>query len=961
MDRYIEMGFSENDASLALDRFGDDLHAGCHWLMTRESMGSVPKRLRTSNDNRTYLGSNLMLNGTRYVVDEYDKKHALILIREINGITSRWEHISDGRMDWQSVQHQTDRFVVPTYAWKRKVGTLYFPTTFFSVEACRSGLTKENALEKFCVYNCPHNVSPLWSLRRSVVALVKECFHEPSGKCPRSWYAEDVHEYHIELMSYFYAMCDFYNVSREDFDNLLIQNSMQKICQVFPSDIRSNLMDKLQRWKSPCKYLKKDHHEWRKNCLPLVLFECECIENSVVHFSVYFHDMTFVRPNGYEFGMHNHLQRLFCHLWPNSMLSHAPSNITHASIDSEFLSTILRDSHKKHLTNASPEHFETELMPYQKKCLSWLLKREQIYSTSNWGWSQHRLMDGFAFHTSVFGHLSLSTPNNKIRGGLLAQDVGMGKTIEMLALIATNKAPGPTLVIMPTTMLGPWQNECEKHVPSLSVVKFHGSRRTKDMNVLRRADIVLTTYRVVVNETSQHVPSIASVKWGRIILDESHEMKSIFLSTTKSICRLYAPYKWCVSATPFQNTRSMIALLAFLGVCPFDESIKQGQYSAACNLIRNQTITTKSMLYSCLKNFTFWQKKSHVSLNLPEVIETSVGCTSKFKDIYKHLHEVVTARIALDKTQPNINGRTRILHYTRWLRQACIHPQLNKMCNYGIPCDDAPVQSKIKEIDSFLETLGHDSYDESLRNIIDSWRNGQEKCSICMDAMDRPTLTPCHHMFCFECINSAYHHDHLRKCPLCRVPAGTAPLEELKLAEEFDPEAIVEDDNCYISDVDGKLRKIPRDIRNQIIASKSKSCKKFEYLLGMLERSDEKIILFTQFHGAMKLFIETLKSKNIQYASIEGSMTPNQRTKQIEKFQNDSNTKIFVMTTKTASVGITLTAGSQIVFLEPCLDKSTKKQAIGRAWRIGQTKQVHVTTLYTEGTIDDPNCRQLTI
>ena len=61
---------------------------------------------------------------------------------------------------------------------------------------------------------------------------------------------------------------------------------------------------------------------------------------------------------------------------------------------------------------------------------------------------------------------------------------------------------------------------------------------------------------------------------------------------------------------------------------------------------------------------------------------------------------------------------------------------------------------------------------------------------------------------------------------------------------------------------------------------------------------------------------------------------------------------VFVMTTKTASVGITLTAGSHVVFLEPCNDAHVRKQAIGRVWRIGQKNPITVTTLKTLGTVD---------
>ena len=60
----------------------------------------------------------------------------------------------------------------------------------------------------------------------------------------------------------------------------------------------------------------------------------------------------------------------------------------------------------------------------------------------------------------------------------MAQDVGLGKTVEMLALITTHMASGATLVVVPTTMLNIWLSEAAKYTPSLKVVKFHGNRRT---------------------------------------------------------------------------------------------------------------------------------------------------------------------------------------------------------------------------------------------------------------------------------------------------------------------------------------------------------------------------------------------------------------------------------------------------------------------------------------------------
>lgn len=81
-------------------------------------------------------------------------------------------------------------------------------------------------------------------------------------------------------------------------------------------------------------------------------------------------------------------------------------------------------------------------------------------------------------------------------------------------------------------------------------------------------------------------------------------------------------------------------------------------------------------------------------------------------------------------------------------------------------------------------------------------------------------------------------------------------------------------------------------------------------------------------------------------------MTPSRRAKSIDRFQTSDDVRVFLMTTKTASVGITLTAASHIYFLEPCMDAHVRKQSVGRAWRIGQTKPVTVTTLRTADTFE---------
>lgn len=948
MERYIEMGFTGEQAEAAVTRFSDDLHAGCHWLMTRESMGSIPKRLKTiSNaESRTYIGSIVRFNGQKHTIDHFDESHAIIRLKSEDG-TTNWEHIGDGRIDWIRVLHQKENISIPRPSWKRKIAIIKFDLNYIDDEHMRE-INESNAVQKIIRLGRPTNSVADWDIWKAIVSLSREHIHEPSGTRPRGMFSNDVHAFRMERLSYLHAVADVYNISPDQFNEMLFNEPSAAVLAHFPEIHHANLAKKIDQWKHPQPYMKKAVEKWRKNCLPLVLFHCEFIKDKTAYISVNFHDMTFVRPNRYEPGMHKQFQRLFFHIFIKTM----PSQIFNGPMDTCFLTSILHRAKKKSQVGMeiSPK-FVSQLLPYQNKCVRWLYERETKNSTSAWGWTTHQLKDGFVFYTHVFGHLSLTPPNSTVFGGLLAQDVGMGKTVEALALIVSHVAKGPTLVVAPTTMLPVWIAEAKKHTPSLNVVKFHGARRTKDMNVLKAADIVLTTYKIVVNETSQHVPTIGSVKWGRIILDESHEMKAVTTATTRAICRLYSPYRWCLSATPWPKCpASFVSMLAFLGVTPFDEAPNQGPYSAAQLTIRTQCRFNPTLFHESLSEMTFWQKKRHVRLPLPPVKEQTIVCKNSWPEIYAHLLDVVGARTYADEADNTINARTRILHYTRWLRQAATHPSLNRLSDFGAPSLNQNVHTESTGIETFLQTLGTDRYDQSLRDIIHSWRNGQEKCSICMGAMDRPTLTHCHHMFCFECIQTAYQHDPQRKCPLCRKPGGTHSLEELTLEEQN--EIVEEEAICYVADLQGNTVEMPKDIHDNILKSSNVMGDKFDTIFNMIQRNDEKFIIFTQFHGTWSLLCENMRKKNIKYVSIEGRMTTKQRFDAIQQFQNDPNTRVFAMTTKTASVGITLTAGSHVIFMEPCENAAIKKQAIGRAWRIGQTKNVTVTTLQTEGTID---------
>lgn len=132
----------------------------------------------------------------------------------------------------------------------------------------------------------------------------------------------------------------------------------------------------------------------------------------------------------------------------------------------------------------------------------------------------------------------------KVRGGMLADAMGLGKSLTVTALIATDRSdpvngtqgsdrypgkdpwtPGPTLLVIPPSLLRTWQEELHKYVVpgALSCCSHHGPKRSNNVSIFCANHIVLTTYDVVSAEWRRldtGLKPLYSMDWHRIVLDE---------------------------------------------------------------------------------------------------------------------------------------------------------------------------------------------------------------------------------------------------------------------------------------------------------------------------------------------------------------------------------------------------------------------------------------------------------
>src|SRR6056300_1478003 len=164
------------------------------------------------------------------------------------------------------------------------------------------------------------------------------------------------------------------------------------------------------------------------------------------------------------------------------------------------------------------------------------------------------------------GVLFLLTMENQTsgpKGGFLCDDMGMGKTIQIVATILGNPKPR-TLVVVPKSIITQWAEEIKRFAPNLTINIFDGPERK-----IREADVTIAPYTLLTSKgksTDTRTP-LHMVQWDRVILDEAHEIRNKKSKLFKSVCRLQTQIKWIVTGTPvFNSMEDFVSLCTFLGL-----------------------------------------------------------------------------------------------------------------------------------------------------------------------------------------------------------------------------------------------------------------------------------------------------------------------------------------------------------------------------------------------------------
>lgn len=176
------------------------------------------------------------------------------------------------------------------------------------------------------------------------------------------------------------------------------------------------------------------------------------------------------------------------------------------------------------------------IAPYQREGVGWLLMRE----------------------FSNAGH----------KGGFLCDEMGLGKTVQMISTILGNPDKR-TLVIVPKSIVTQWAEEIDNFAPHLKVLVHDGPNRTTNPNDFLKYHVVISPYSIMVDKGKPRGdPTIMhTITWGRIIIDEGHEIRNAKSKISSSVRNLKSDIKWVVTGTPVYNSiKDFVTLCDFVGI-----------------------------------------------------------------------------------------------------------------------------------------------------------------------------------------------------------------------------------------------------------------------------------------------------------------------------------------------------------------------------------------------------------
>lgn len=262
-------------------------------------------------------------------------------------------------------------------------------------------------------------------------------------------------------------------------------------------------------------------------------------------------------------------------------------------------------------------------------------------------------------------------------GGCLADDMGLGKSIQVIAFmlhLREKSKHNNHLLVVPTSLIHNWKEELRKFAPSIKLYIHHGPERAKNVEGFDQYEVIITTYGTLVSD----VTFLRKYEFAYIFLDESQNIKNVSSQRYKAARLLKSRNKIVLSGTPLENnTFDIYAQLSF--ACPGllgTRSFFRNTY--AMPIDKFKTKRSARALQRKIGPFILRRTKKEVARELPEKTEIILYCDmgEEQRSIYSAYEKEFREYISASKEEEISKNAMHVLKGITRLRQICNSPLL---------------------------------------------------------------------------------------------------------------------------------------------------------------------------------------------------------------------------------------------------------------------------------------------
>lgn len=265
-------------------------------------------------------------------------------------------------------------------------------------------------------------------------------------------------------------------------------------------------------------------------------------------------------------------------------------------------------------------------------------------------------------------------------GVILADEMGLGKTPMTLALLESLRRDSPeerrpTLLVVPTSVLGNWEREATKFTPELPLRRHHGPDRARTLAEFEEtcpaAALVMTTYTTARLDAEL----LAEIDWAGVVIDEAQNIKNPGTAQTQALRRIKAQRRLALTGTPVENRLS--DLWSILDWCNRGllGPLAEFRRTVARPIERYRDPHVAGRLRRMVEPFVLRRLKTDpdVAPDLPDKVEATVACSLSTAQI-KLYRKTIKDTWNDIKSKSGIERAGKVLALLTALKQICNHP-----------------------------------------------------------------------------------------------------------------------------------------------------------------------------------------------------------------------------------------------------------------------------------------------